>query len=359
VVRLFDHLVSAGEQRRRHIKPERLRGLQVDHQLEPGRLLDWKVSGFFALEDSTNINTGLALQLCPAQQAAMPVIGFLNSGAPPNPQTLTALRKGLSEMGYVEGRNFVIEVRWTEQYEEFPALAADLVRRQVAVIFAWGTANSALAAKDATATIPIVFANGSDPVKSGIVASMARPGGNITGVSFNNTGLVPKRLEVLHEMVPKATTIGFLTNPSIQTSEQNLADMETAIRRVGLRMTVLNAGTGDEIDAAFATARGGRIDALLVGPDAMFNRRRVQLAELAARYRIPANYSNREFCEAGGLSSYGNVPRAASGHAAAAPPMSVMNSRRLMRSLPASDGCSTGRSAGLAPRSTLAIILAT
>jgi putative tryptophan/tyrosine transport system substrate-binding protein len=242
-----------------------------------------------------------------AQQAAMPVIGFLNSGAPPNPQTLTALRKGLSEMGYVEGRNFVIEVRWTEQYEEFPALAADLVRRQVAVIFAWGTANSALAAKDATATIPIVFANGSDPVKSGIVASMARPGGNITGVSFNNTGLVPKRLEVLHEMVPKATTIGFLTNPSIQTSEQNLADMETAIRRVGLRMTVLNAGTGDEIDAAFATARGGRIDALLVGPDAMFNRRRVQLAELAARYRIPANYSNREFCEAGGLSSYGNV----------------------------------------------------
>jgi len=165
-----------------------------------------------------------------AQQPAMPVIGFLNSGAPPNPQTLTALRKGLSEMGYVEGRNVVIEVRWTEQYEEFPALAADLVRRQVAVIFAWGTANSALAAKDATATIPIVFANGSDPVKSGIVASMARPGGNITGVSFNNTGLVPKRLEVLHEMVPKATTIGFLTNPSIQTSEQNLADMETAIR---------------------------------------------------------------------------------------------------------------------------------
>jgi putative ABC transport system substrate-binding protein len=241
------------------------------------------------------------------QQPAMPVIGFLNSGATPNPQTLAALRRGLSEMGFVEGHNLVIEVRATEQYNELPALAAELVRRQVTLIFAWGTANSALAAKGATPTIPIVFANGSDPVKSGIVESMARPGGNITGVSFYNTGLMAKRLEVLHEVVPGATTIGFLTNPSIKTSDQNLADMETAIRSYGLRMIVLNAITGDEIDAAFANAAARRIDALLVGPDATFNRRQVQLTELAAGYRIPANYSNREFCDVGGLSSYGTV----------------------------------------------------
>jgi putative tryptophan/tyrosine transport system substrate-binding protein len=240
-----------------------------------------------------------------AQQPAMPVVGFLNSGASPNPQTLAALRKGLGEMGYIEGRNVAIEIRSTEQYDQLPALAAELIRSKVAVIFAWGTANSALAAKGASATVPVVFANGSDPVKSGIVASMARPGGHVTGVSFYNTGLVAKRLEVLHQLVPKATMIGFLTNPTIETSEQNLADMQAAIRGLGFQMLVLNASAADQIDAAFAAASSRALEALLVGPDATFNRRRAQIAELAARYRIPANYSNREFCEVGGLSSYG------------------------------------------------------
>jgi len=240
-----------------------------------------------------------------AQQPAMRVIGFLNSGVSPNPETLAALRKGLGEMGYVEGRNVAIEIRSTEQYDQLPSLADELVRRQVAVIFAWGTANSALAAKAASMTVPVVFANGSDPVKSGIVASMARPGDHVTGVSFYNTGLVAKRLEVLLSLVPKIASIGFLTNPTIQTSEQNLADMQAAVRGFGVQMQVLNASSDDDIDAAFAAASAHGLEALLVGPDATFNRRRVQMAELAARYRIPANYSNREFCDVGGLSSYG------------------------------------------------------
>ena len=148
-----------------------------------------------------------------AQQPSNPVIGFLNSGGMPNATTLAALRKGLGEMGFVEGRNVVIEVRGTEQYDQFPVLVAELVRRQVAVIFAWGTANSVLAAKAATSSIPIVFANGSDPVKSGIVESSNRPGGNVTGVTFYNSGLVAKRLELLREIVPQANVIGLITNP--------------------------------------------------------------------------------------------------------------------------------------------------
>ena len=150
-----------------------------------------------------------------AQQPSNPVIGFLNSGGMPNAITLAALRKGLGEMGFVEGRNVAIEVRGTEQYDQFPVLVAELVRRQVAVIFVWGTANSALAAKAATSSIPIVFANGSDPVKSGIVESLNRPGGNVTGVTFYNSGLVAKRLELLREIVPDANVIGFITNPKI------------------------------------------------------------------------------------------------------------------------------------------------
>jgi putative ABC transport system substrate-binding protein len=242
-----------------------------------------------------------------AQQPTMPVVGFLNSGATPNPQTLSALRRGLNEMGYVEGRNVAIAVRGSEQYDQLPALAAELVRLKVAVIFAWGTANSALAAKGASTTIPVVFANGSDPVKLGIVASMARPGGNVTGVSFYNSGLVSKRLEVLHEVVPKASKIGFLTNPAILTNDQNLVDMQVATRRLGLQMIVLNASTDEEIDAAFAAAAAKQVDALLVGPDATFNRRRGQITELAVRYRIPANYPSRVYCDAGGLSSYGDL----------------------------------------------------
>jgi putative ABC transport system substrate-binding protein len=243
-----------------------------------------------------------------AQQPA-PVIGYLNSGAQPNPNTLAALREGLGQMGYVEGRNITIEIRATDQYDRLPGLAAEFVRQKVDVIFAWGTANAALAAKAATTTIPIVFANGSDPVKSGIIESMNRPGANITGVSYLNSGIVTKRLEVLSKLVPGATTIGFLNNPTIQTSSQNVADMETAIHALGRQMSVLNASSEDEINSAFARAGDQHVDALLVGPDATFNVRRAQITALAAHYRIPANYNNRVFCDAGGLSSYGSVFR--------------------------------------------------
>jgi putative ABC transport system substrate-binding protein len=177
----------------------------------------------------------------------------------------------------------------------------------VAVIFAWGTANSALAAKAATTTIPVVFANGSDPVGSGIVASLNRPGGNLTGVSFYNSALVAKRLEVLRELVPVASTIGFLNNPTIQTSRQNVADLQAATAAIGVRMVLLNASTEGEINAAFSAAAEGHVDALLVGPDATFNVRRAQIASLAASYRISANHPSRIYAEAGGLSSYGDL----------------------------------------------------
>jgi putative ABC transport system substrate-binding protein len=230
-----------------------------------------------------------------AQQPSNPVIGFLNSGGMPTANTLAALRKGLGEMGFVEGRNVAIEVRGTDQYDQFPELAAELVRRQVAVIFVRGTANSALAAKAATSSIPIVFANGSDPVKSGIVESLNLPGGNVTGVTFYNSGLVAKRLELLREIVPGANLIGFLTNPRIQTSEQNLNDMQAAIGLLGGKLLVLNASTEDEIETAFVSAARQHVDALLVGLDPTFTARRAQIVGLAARYRIPANYFNRFF----------------------------------------------------------------
>jgi len=182
-----------------------------------------------------------------------------------------------------------------------------LVRKEVTVILAIGGGASALAAKAATAVIPIVFANGSDPVKSGIVESMSRPGGNVTGVTFYNSNLVTKRLELLRELAPRATTIGFFNNPTIQTSGQNLTDMQAAIRLLGGQMVVLNASAEDEINMAFASAAERHVEALLVGPDATFNRRRAQIVTLAASYRIPANYSTREFSEAGGLSSYGTL----------------------------------------------------
>jgi ABC-type uncharacterized transport system substrate-binding protein len=237
-------------------------------------------------------------------QHAMPVIGFLSTGGQPNPDTLTALREGLGKMGYVEGQNVKIEIRGTEQYDQLPALAAELVRQRVDVVFAWGSLNAVLAAKAATATIPIVFANGSDPVKAGIVESMNRPGGNITGATYDNSGLVRKRLEMLSKMVPGATTIGFLNNPTILSSSQNLADIAEAGRALDRRMSVLNASSEDEINSAFAKAADLRVDALLVGPNPTFTARRAQIVALAARYRIPANYFRRAFCDVGGLSSY-------------------------------------------------------
>jgi putative ABC transport system substrate-binding protein len=232
-------------------------------------------------------------------------IGFLSTGGPPNPGSLAAFRQGLSEMGFVDGRNLAIEIRGAERYDQLAPIAADLVRREVAVIFAWGSSNSALAAKAATSAIPIVFVNGSDPVKAGIVDNINRPGGNVTGVSYYNSGIVAKRLELLSKLAPGANMIGYLNNPSILTSRENLSDMEAAAAAVGRRFAVLDAGNGDQIDTAFAKAADQHIDALLVGPDPTFTVNRDRIVAHAERLRIPANYFRRTFCDAGGLSSYG------------------------------------------------------
>jgi len=244
------------------------------------------------------------------QQPAMPVIGFLFAGtaARPSPTEMAAFFKGLNEMGYVEGRNVAIEFRGAEQYDQLPALAADLVRRKVAVIFASGTANAAMAAKAATATIPIVFANGSDPVKVGLVPSLSRPGGNLTGVTVFISEVVAKRLQWIRELVPEAatTTIGFLTNPTNVLSDPDTSDMLAAARSVGQQISVLTASTVSEIDAAFAAAAEQHLGALIVDGDALFNGRRDQMVALATRYRIPSSYPARVFTDAGGLMSYAN-----------------------------------------------------
>jgi putative ABC transport system substrate-binding protein len=242
----------------------------------------------------------------PAQQAdRVTTIGFLSTGGPPNPASLAAFRQGLSEVGFVDGRNVAIEIRGAQQYQQLAPLAAELVRGRVAAIFAWGSANSALAAKAATSEIPIIFVNGSDPVKAGIVDNINRPGGNITGASYYNSGIIAKRLELLSKIAPGATRIGFLNNPTILTSKENLADMEAAAGAVGRGLSILNASNEDEINSAFSKAADLHVDALLVGPDPTFTVRREQIVSLAARYRIPANYFRLAFCDVGGLSSYG------------------------------------------------------
>jgi ABC-type uncharacterized transport system substrate-binding protein len=244
-----------------------------------------------------------------AQQPAMPVIGFLH---PQSPETIVerqmrAFRQGLKEAGFVEGDNVAIEYRWAEgQYDRLPALAAELVRRQVAVIAATGGAISALAAKAATTTIPIVFAVADDPVRLGLVANLARPGGNATGINFFVGELVAKRLELLRELVPAVTRVAVLVNPAnAPNTEITLRDVEAAARAMGLQIQVLNASTTREIDSAFASFMRERPDALFVGNDAFFTSRRVQFVTLAARDRIPAAYSNRDYVEAGGLMTYG------------------------------------------------------
>jgi putative tryptophan/tyrosine transport system substrate-binding protein len=229
-----------------------------------------------------------------AQQAPMPVIGFLSIGSlESNAASMAGFRRGLNEQGFVEGRNVMIETRFAAdaRYERLLALASDLVRRPVAVLIATGSASSARAAKAATTTIPIVFANGSDPVSIGLVASMNRPGGNATGVSYFTSTLGPKRLELLRELVPQATTIAFLVK---------------AARSVGQRIIVVSASNEKEIDAAFESVAGERAGALLVNVDAFFLNRRDQLVELAARYRVPASYNNGEYVKVGGLMSYGD-----------------------------------------------------
>ena len=224
-----------------------------------------------------------------AQQPAMPVIGFVNAGsADASAGYVAAFRKGLGETGYVEGQNVTVEYRWLEgQYDRLPALMADLVRRRVAVIATPGSTPAAIAAKAATATIPIVFGVGDDPVKLGLVASLARPGGNVTGINFFAAEVVAKRLALLHELVPKAVRVAVLVNPAnAPIAETTLRDVQEAARAIGLQIHVLNASTSREIDAAFATLARERPDALFVAPDAFFTSRRVQIATLAARDRI-------------------------------------------------------------------------
>jgi len=243
-----------------------------------------------------------------AQQPAMPVIGFLNPTSPdPNVDLLRAFRQGLKETGYVEGENVAIEYRWAEnQIDRMPALAAELVRKQVAVIATTGATVAASAAKAVTTTIPIVFLTGADPVESGLVASLARPGGNLTGINLLTIDLTAKRLELLRELVPAATRVAVLANPAGPAPEAMLRDVETAARAMGLQVQVLNAGTSPEIDAAFASFVRERPDALFVGPDPFFVSRRVQLVHLASRHAVPAAYTQRDYAVAGGLMSYGS-----------------------------------------------------
>jgi ABC-type uncharacterized transport system substrate-binding protein len=241
-----------------------------------------------------------------AQQAAMPVIGYLNNGSPESDvPRLTGLRRGLSQTGYIEGRNLVIEYRWAgNQADRLPALAADLVQLRVAVIVSPGLVGT-LAAKAATTSIPIVFNVGADPVQLGLVASLNRPGGNLTG--FNNVAseLGAKGLALLHELVPGTETIGFLENPNNPTSELTTRDMLAAAPVVGLKVQILKASNDREIDAAFVSLVQARTGALLVANDLFFNNRIERLIELAAHHAIPTMYTFREFVVAGGLISYG------------------------------------------------------
>jgi len=241
-----------------------------------------------------------------AQQPAMPVIGYLNLGSPESDTPrLTGLRRGLNQSGYVEGRNLVIEYRWAgNQADRLPALAADLVQLRVAVIVAAGVL-PALAAKAATTNIPIVFLVGADPTQLGLVASLNRPGGNLTGVNVFVGELGAKGLALLHELIPSATTIGFLENPNNPVLELTTRDVLAAAPVVGLKIQILKASTDREIDAAFASLVQARTGALLVGGDIFFNNRIERLVELAARHAIPTMYLTREFVAAGGLISYG------------------------------------------------------
>ena len=244
-----------------------------------------------------------------AQQPVLPVVGFIRDGsADANARFAAAFRKGLNETGYVEGQNVTVEYHWLGlQRDLLPALLADLVRRQVAVIATPGNVPS-IAAKAATATVPIVFGVGDDPVRLGLVASLARPGGNATGINLFVTEVTAKRLWLLHDLVPKAVRIAVLVNPT-NDAETTLREVQEAARIIGLQIQVLNARTIGEIDAAFATLAHDRPDALFVAGDAFFLDRRVQFATLTARERIPATYSVRELTAAGGLMSYGPTSR--------------------------------------------------
>ena len=241
-----------------------------------------------------------------AQQPAMPVIGVLSTRAPgADPHLLTALHRGLKEAGFVDGQNLRIDYRFAEnQYDRLPTLAADLVGRRVVVIVSMGTP-AAPAAKAATATIPVVFGVGDDPVQLGLIASLARPGGNLTGITTLSGELGSKRLELLRELVPTAALVGVLVNPTNVNAEAVLKDLQTAARAMGLQIHLLQASTEHEIEAAFASLLEARAGGLMVGTDPFFNSRSEQLARLALRHAVPTVYQFREFAAAGGLMSYG------------------------------------------------------
>ena len=244
-----------------------------------------------------------------AQQQAMPVVGFLNSQSPEGyAERLRGFRQGLKDTGYIEGENVAIEYRWAEaQIDRLPELAAELVRRQVAVIVASVGPAPVLAAKAATTTTPIVFIVPEDPVRLGLVASLARPDGNLTGVNFFTSELTAKRLGLLRELVPTAVRVAVLINPdNATTTETALRDLQSAARAMGVQIQVLKASTGREIDAAFATFLREPPDALFVVGDPLLNSRRVQLVHLATLHKVPATYSQRQYPEIGGLMSYGS-----------------------------------------------------
>jgi putative tryptophan/tyrosine transport system substrate-binding protein len=253
--------------------------------------------------------SAIAWPLATRAQQAMPVIGFLSNASPDlYADRLRAFRQGLKEAGYVEGQNVAIEYRWADgENKRLPFLAMGLARRQVAVIVAAGGTPSAVVAKAETATIPIVFGIAADPVKVGLVASLNRPGGNLTGVTNLNVELAPKRLEVLHEVLPTATSIAVLVNPGNPTIEEPfLRALQPAARALGLQLHALNASTDRDFDTAFATLVQLRAGALLISPDTFFNTRSEQLATLSLRHGVPAIYQYRKFAAAGGLISYGS-----------------------------------------------------
>ena len=259
--------------------------------------------GFITLLGGAAVTWPLAVR---AQQKAMPVIGVLSTGSPVAAPLMAAFRQGLSEAGYVEGQNLAIEYRWAEgHYDRLPALAADLVGRKVDLIMA-NSPPSALAAKSATSTIPIVFRGGADPVGDGLVASLARPGGKLTGVSqLGGEGLTAKRLELLSELVPRAGVIALLVNPNSSTAERAIQEVQQAARAKGVQLHVLKASSESEIDTAFASLVQLHAGALVVGADPFLSSRREQLVALASRHAVPSIYAWREFAASGGLISYG------------------------------------------------------
>ena len=242
-----------------------------------------------------------------AQQKAMPVIGFLSSGSPgPNARLVAAFRQGLSKTGYVEGQNFAIEYRWAEDhYDRLPALAADFVGRKMDLILTTGGNHVALAAKNATSTIPIVFVTGDDPVADGVVASLPRPGGNLTGFTQLSIELTAKKLDLITELVPRAAAVAFLVNPKYPNTERIIQDTQQAARTKGVQLHVLKAANDAEVDNAFSALVELHAGALLLGSDSFFFSQREQIVALASRQAIPAIYSGRAYAAAGGLISYG------------------------------------------------------